>query len=458
MKTFGLVLAAGKGTRMKTDIAKCMFPILDEPIIEHVVDRLEKSKYVDEVIVVVGHKKESFYDYLKDRVKYAVQENQKGTADAVASAKNILKGQSGYTIIVPGDVPLMTPELTDDIIEHHIENNNDLTVCTMKVDNPFGYGRIIKDENDNILKIVEQKHLTDDEQSINEVNTAIFVVDNKTLFEKLDLIKPNDVNGEYYLTDLVELLNKEYQVRTFLIEDHWQTLGINDIVQANVVEEYLIDKINKFHMLNGVIIKSPKTVRINKDVQIDSGVTIEQNTIIRGKSIIKEGSIVGPNTTLVNAIINENVKVEDSIVKDSTIYNESYVGPYAHIRDGAVIGVNTRIGNYVEIKNSKLGNDIFVSHHAYIGDATIGDRVNFGCGSITVNFDGEDKHETVIEDDVFIGCNVNLIAPIKISKESFIAAGSTVTQDVKAGDLIIARSKEVVKEGYYYNYFKKQNK
>lgn len=456
MKTYGLVLAAGKGTRMKTDIAKCMFPILDEPIIEHVVDRLEKSEYVDEIIVVVGHKKESFYDYLKDRVKYAVQENQKGTADAVSSTKDILKGKEGFTLIVPGDVPLMTPELTDQIMKYHIESKNDLTVCTMEVDNPFGYGRIIKDKNNNILKIVEQKHLNKEEELINEVNTAIFVVDNKVLFEKLDLIKPNNVNGEYYLTDLVELLNIEYQVRTFLIDDHWQTLGINDIVQANVVEEYLIDKINKKHMLEGVIINSPKTVRINKDVKIEAGVTIKQNTIIQGISVIKEGSTIGPNTTLVNAIVNNNVKIEDSVVKNSVVNDDSYIGPFAHIRDNTVIGINTRVGNYVEIKNSTIGNDIFISHHAYVGDTIMGDRVNFGCGSITVNFDGVNKHKTIIGEDVFIGCNVNLIAPIKLASKSFIAAGSTVTQDVKTGDLVIARSKEVVKEGYYNKYFEKK--
>lgn len=455
MKTYGLVLAAGKGTRMKTDIAKCMFPILDEPIIEHVVDRLEKSKYVDEIVVVVGHKKESFYDYLKSRVKYAEQKQQNGTADAVSSAKNLLKDKEGYTLIVPGDVPLMTHELTDEIMEYHINSKNDLTVCTMKVDNPFGYGRIVKDENDNILKIVEQRNANEEELKIDEVNTAIFVIDNKVLFEHLDNISPNGVNGEYYLTDIVELLIKDYQVRTFLIEDHWQTLGINDIVQANTVEQYLIDKINKKHMLNGVIIKSPKTVRINKDVVIEAGVTIEQNTIVQGKSVIKEGSVIGPNTTLVNVTTDENVQVLNSVVTNSLIKKDSIIGPYAHIRDNSVIGINTKIGNYVEIKNSTIGNDIFISHHAYVGDTTMGDRVNFGCGSITVNFDGVNKHQTIIGEDVFIGCNVNLIAPINIEKESFIAAGSTVTQDVKTGDLVIARNKETVKEGYYYKYFKK---
>src|SRR5690554_2137208 len=318
---------------MRTNIAKCAFPILDKPIIEYVVERFENSKLVNETILIVGYKKEYFYKLLDNRVKFAVQKEQKGTADAVKSAIGHLKDTKGQTIIVPGDVPLMTSELTDEIIKKHLNDKNDLTVCTMIVDDPSGYGRIIKDSKNNIKKIIEHKNATDKQKLIKEVNTSIYVINNSLLTENILKIEANKLTGEYYLTDIVELLANDYKIGTFIIEDHYQTLGINNNKQASEIEEYLKNKINDKHMLNGVTIESPETVRISFDVKIEPGVTIKQNTIITGKTTIRSGSTIGPNTTIKTAKILEDVIIEDSVITNSTVGEKSYVGPFAHIRD-----------------------------------------------------------------------------------------------------------------------------
>lgn len=457
MKTYAIILAAGKGTRMKTDTPKALFPVLYKPLVEHVIEEFERSDYIENILLIVGHKKEEFYEFFKDRVIFAEQKEQKGTGDAVKSAIHLLDDPEGQTIIVPGDVPLMTASLIDDIMKTHQEQKNDLTVGTMRVDDPFGYGRILRDKTNNIIKIIEHKNCQKEEMLIDEVNTSIYVINNKALLENINKIKPNDLTGEYYLTDLVEIMNKDYKIGSYLIEDHYQTSGINNLYQLSEVEEYLKDRIRKNHQLNGVEIYSPQTVSIGIDVKIESGVTIKQNTIIKGNSVIKEGSIIGPNTTIDNSIINEDVIIEDSVITNSTIERKCYIGPFAHIRDNSLIGENTRIGNFTEVKNSKIGKDSFASHHSYIGDAIVGKRANFGSGSVIVNFDGIDKHQTIIGDDVFIGCNVNIIAPIVIKDKVVLAAGSTITDDVKEGSLAIARSRQIEKPDYYKK-FKKSNK
>lgn len=457
MKTYAIILAAGKGTRMKTDTPKGLFPILYKPLVEHVIEEFEKSNYIENILLIVGHKKEEFYELFKDRVSFAEQKEQKGTGDAVKSAIHLLENNLGHTIVVPGDVPLITASLIDEIMKTHQEQNNDLTVCTMKVDEPFGYGRILRDKANNIIKIVEHKHCQKEQILINEVNTSIYVINNQVLIEKINEIKPNELTGEYYLTDLVEIMNQEYKIGSYLIEDHNQTLGVNNLQQLSEVEEYLKDRIRKTHQLNGVEIYSPQTVSIGIEVKIETGVTIKQNTIIKGNSIIKEGSIIGPNTTINNSLINEDVIIEDSVITNSKIEKKCYIGPFAQIRDNSLIGENTRIGNFTEVKKSKIGKDSFASHHSYIGDAIVGDRANFGSGSVIVNFDGVDKHQTIIGDDVFIGCNVNIIAPIKIASKVVLAAGSTITDDVKEGSLAIARSRQTEKSDYYKK-FQKTNK
>lgn len=428
--TYAIILAAGKGTRMKTEIPKCAYPILRKPMISYIVEKLEKTSEVDEIVCVVGYKKEIFYDLLQNRVSFAVQEKQLGTANAVYSARTVLEGKAGTTLIIPGDVPLMSVKLTDKIIRAHHAMGNDLTLVSMIMDNPKGYGRIVRNKYDVVEKIVEEKDANDYQRQIHEVNSGVYVVNNEHLFEVLKHIKAENVQKEYYLTDIVELMSQKYKVGVFTVRDTIQVMGVNDLYHISVAEKQLRDVINRDHMINGVSMVNPETITIGYDVIIEPGAMILPNTTITGRSVIKTDATVGPNTEIHESNIYQNTHVKHSLIYDSTVMENSTIGPFAHLRSNAIIGPNNRIGNFVEIKNSQTGSDTKAAHLSYIGDANVGSRVNFGCGSITVNYDGVSKHKTNIGDDVFIGCNVNMVAPLNISNSVFIAAGSTVTKDV----------------------------
>ena len=447
MKKYALILAAGKGTRMRTDLPKCAFPILRKPMIEYIVENIEKT-VIDETVVVVGHQKEVLMDLLGNRVQYATQEEQLGTGHAVLSAAPLLEKKKGITFILPGDMPLMEYPLMDKILRAHQEMGNDLTIVSMKMDYPKGYGRIVRDEYGEVLGIVEENDCNETQKLIKEVNSSVYVVDNELLFQYVKKINRNVRKGEYYLTDIVALMHQERKVNTFIVRDPRVTMGINDLYGVGIAEKYLRDSINKGHMLSGVSIINPETVTIGHNVIIEEGVWIYPNTTIMGNSIIKNHAMVGPNSEIIDSVIEDHAEIKHSIVTNSKVGAYTTVGPFAHLRDGAVIGEHNRIGNFVEVKKSTTGTNTKAAHLSYIGDSTIGDRVNFGCGSITVNYDGVNKHQTKVGNDVFIGCNVNLIAPIEIGDNVFVAAGSTVTEDVPKGALAIARNKQINKEDY----------
>ena len=325
---------------------------------------------------------------------------------------------------------------------------NDLTVVSMIVDKPKGYGRILRDEYGTIISIVEENDANDVQKTIKEVNTGIYVVNNKKMFNILSSIKLNEKKKEYYLTDMVELMSKDYKVNSFIVRNPEITMGVNDLYGISVAEKFLREDINKQLMLTGVSIVNPETVTIGHSVRIERGAEILPNTTITGNTVIHANAVIGPNTELHNATVHENTKVRHSYVYDSVIGSNTTIGPFAHIRQNSVIGDNNRIGNFVEIKQSTIGNKTNAAHLSYIGDSEVGSHVNFGCGSVTVNYDGKLKHKTIIGDDVFIGCNVNLIAPINIGDNVFLAAGSTVTENVPSGSLAIARNRQINKEDY----------
>ncbi|MFK5883041.1 MAG: bifunctional UDP-N-acetylglucosamine diphosphorylase/glucosamine-1-phosphate N-acetyltransferase GlmU [Candidatus Izemoplasma sp.] len=453
MSKYALVLAAGKGTRMKTELPKCAFPILKKPMIEYIIENIEKSD-IDEIVTVVGHKKEVFFDLLKDRVLYANQDQQLGTGHAVLVAKDLMEEKQGTTLILLGDMPLIDYKVMNKVLKYHEDRGNDLTIVTTHYDNPKGYGRIIRDENGIIESIVEQSDCTYEQKQIKEVNTGIYCVSNKLLFEAVKKIKKNPKKGEYYLTDIIEIMQKDYIVGTFVLRDSYKVMGVNDLYSISIAEKYLREAINKQHMLNGVSIINPETVTIGHNVIIEENVVINPNTFITGNSVIKTKSIIGPNTEVHNSTIDENVQVKHSLIYDSIVHKNTTIGPFAHLRNGAEIGEDNRIGNFVEVKKSFTGKGTKAAHLAYIGDAITGKNVNFGCGSITVNYDGVKKHQTVIGDDVFIGCNTNLVAPLKIGNKVFIAAGSTVTKNVPSGALAIARNRQINKADYAKNFIK----
>ncbi len=449
MKTYAIVLAGGKGTRMKTDLPKCAYPLLKKPMIAYIVENLKLTNLVDEIIVVVGHKKEVIQEILNSSVTYAHQKEQLGTGHAVLVAKDLITDPEGNTIILPGDMPLIDNDILTEVIKAHKVYRHDLTVVTTNVDEPKGYGRIIRNESNYLDAIVEENDATEVQKEINEINTGIYVVKNKILFEALDKIDNKNAKGEYYLTDIVGILKKEdYLIGAFELKNAYKAMGVNDLYALSIAEEKLRDDINKRLMRSGVAMINPKTITIGHNVFIESNVTIHPNTYITGASHIKSGAQIGPNTEIHNSIIGENVICKHSLVYNSEIKENTTVGPFAHLRDGAKIGPNNRIGNFVEVKKSTTGTNTKASHLAYIGDAEFGSNVNFGCGAVTVNYDGKNKYKTIIGDDVFIGCNVNLIAPIKIEDNALIAAGSTLNKNVPKGSLAIARAYQVNKENY----------
>lgn len=453
---FAIILAAGKGERMKTELPKCAVPLLGKPMVSYLVDAVNKTT-IDKAICVLGHKKEVFTELLGDSCEYAYQEKQSGTANAVKCAKDIIGNNKGFSIIIPGDTPLIDENIIQELIDCHFNNNNTLTIGTIILDNPNGYGRIVRKADSSIVRIVEQKDATSEEQLIKEINSGVMCVDNQVLFKALEEVKNNNANKEYYLTDIVEIIsNKNLKIGSFTIEDVYKFAGINDLYHLYEVETELRKEINKKHMLNGVILENADTITIGPDVEIDSNATIRQGSIILGNSKIEAYAVVGPYSELNNAVIREGAKCIQSLVSDSELGKNASLGPYSHLRAHTVVGEGDRIGNFVEIKNSTLGKKTNVAHLTYIGDTTCGGGVNWGCGTVTINYDGKNKFRTNVGDNVFIGCNSNLVAPINIASNTFIAAGSTVTDDLEDGDFSIARVKQVTKKGYASKYgFKK---
>lgn len=446
---YAILLAAGKGTRMKTDLPKGAFPVNDRPMIIYSIEALQNSHF-DKINVVVGHKKEILMDILTGfNCDFSEQTELNGTAKAVESSKGTLEGLEGNTLILPVDMPLVTSNLINELVNYHEENKNDLTVLSTKIDNPFSYGRIIRDENGDFLAIKEELDTTLDEKKINEINSGVYVVDNKLLFKALSKVNNNNNKQEYYLTDIVSILKGEgKKVQAYIYSNSIETTGVNDLYTKSIVEKEIRNRINKELMLNGVNIINPDTVTIGSDVIIGQNCTIEPNTHITGGTVIGSGSRIGPNTELINATIGENVWIRHSIVSDSSVGNNTTVGPFSHLRNKTHIGEKNRVGNFVEFKNTTTGFNTKASHLSYLGDSNVGSSVNFGCGCITVNYDGKNKWHTEIGDNVFVGSNSNLIAPIKIEKDSFIAAGSTINKNVPEGALAIAREYQVTKPDY----------
>ena len=447
-KRFAIILAAGKGTRMKSKKAKVLHPILGRPMVEYIIKGLQDN-HIDIKVSVVGHGKDQVMNAIGKQTEFVTQNEQLGTAHAVIQAKEILKDKEGTTIIVCGDTPLIKPETIESLFQYHESSLSEGTILTANMSNPFGYGRVVRDNNGEVERIVEEKDANENEKLINEVNTGTYCFDNEALFNALERVNNENAQGEYYLTDIIEILREQSRkISAFVCEDTNETMGINDRVALANAEKEMKRRINENHLINGVSILAPDNTYIGPDVTIEQDVTILPGTMINGLTHIKTGSIIGPNSEIVNCTIGQHSVIRQSVVKDSKIGNEVNVGPFAHIRPDTTIGNEVRIGNFVEVKKSDIGNESKVSHLSYIGDAELGKDVNVGCGTITVNYDGVNKHKTVIENHSFIGCNTNLLAPVTIGKNSFVAAGSTINRDVPQDALAIGRAKQVNKEDY----------
>jgi len=459
MKKYAIILAAGKGTRMKTELPKCAYPLLRKPMIAYIVENIHHTHIIDDIIVVVGHKAQVIKDILGDTVKYAFQEEQLGTGHAVMVAEPLVTDLDGASVILPGDMPLVDTATIEKAFQEHKDRRHDLTLVTTKVDDPTGYGRIVRNESGYLEEIVEHHEASYSQQTINEINTGIYIVDNHLLFAALKQINNNNLKKEYYLTDIIKICKESnHVIGTYFLKEAYRAMGVNDLYALSIAEARLRLNINRELMLRGVAMINPETITIGDNVQIEENVTIHPNTYITGNSVIKKGAQIGPNTEIHESKIGERVICRHSLVYNSIIHEDTTVGPFAHLRDGAEIGPKNRIGNFVEVKKSSTGFNTKASHLAYIGDATIGKNVNFGCGAITVNYDGKHKYQTIVGDDVFIGCNVNMIAPIEIEEGGLIAAGSTLTQNVPKNSLAIARAYQVNKENYIKLHRSKEKK
>lgn len=448
MERFAVILAAGKGTRMKSKLYKVLHPVLGKPMVEHVVDQLDQIG-VSRQIVIVGHGAEAVQDTLGTRVEYAVQEEQLGTGHAVQMAEAELAGKSGATLVVCGDTPLLTAETLEALLAHHEAQQAKVTVLTAIADDATGYGRVVRGEDGNVTKVVEHKDASEAELAINEINTGTYVFDNELLFDALKQVGNNNAQGEYYLPDVISIAKEAGEVvAAHTAPTFDETIGVNDRIALSQAEAIMRKRTNERLMREGVTFMDPASTYISPDVVIGSDTVIYPGTVILGKTTIGSECVIGPNSDIRNSVIEDHAVVRQSVVTDSRIGEAAQVGPFAHLRQQAVLGANTRVGNFVEIKKSTFGDGAKASHLSYIGDASIGERVNLGCGSITVNYDGKNKFETVVEDDAFVGCNVNLIAPVKVGKSAIVAAGSTITNDVPEEALAIARERQTNKEGY----------
>jgi len=449
LKKYGIVLAAGMGTRMKSEIPKVLHKVLGRSMVSHAIAALE-GVGIEKTVAIVGHKAQLLQAEIGSRASYGMQTEQLGTAHAVMQARDQLEGLEGVTIITYGDGPLLTSSTLEELFKHHNHVGAALTFLTSHAQNPTGYGRIVRNIADGrIQKIVEQKDANSDELLITEINTGVCCVDNKVLFAALDKINNNNSQGEYYLTDLVEIIaSMGLSCDAYVSDNFEETLGVNDRVQLAEASKIMQKRINEAHMRNGVTFIDPEHTYIEPDVVIESDVIIYPNVHLLGNTHISENAIIGMGSQITNSKIGNNCRVESSYITDSSIGNLTTVGPFSHIRANSEIGDSVRIGNFVEIKNTKLKETSKAAHLTYIGDADVGQGVNFGCHSATANYDGKNKHKTTIGDDVMVGCNVNLVAPVTIGSGAYLAAGSTITKDVEDNTLAVARSKQANKIGF----------
>ncbi len=458
---YSIVMAAGKGTRMKSlDVnkSKVAYSILGVPLVQYVLDAL-KPLTLDQSITIVGFGGETTKTIVEQQTEVVWQREQKGTGHAIMQCAPILEGKQGLTLIVSGDTPLLTAETLQKLVKKHENEQSDLTILTSIVPNPKGYGRILRNSEQRVEAIVEQADASQVQLAIQEVNTGVYVFDNVKLFEELKNITPSNKQGEYYLTDVIKLFsNKKYKISAEILSNYEEMLGINDRVQLAEAAKILQKRINENHMRSGVTIEVLDQAFIGPYVTIGPDTCIKPGTTILGKSTIGEANTIGPQSTLEDVSLGKRNTITQSKILRSSLLDDNQVGPFAHIREHSVIHNHIRIGNYVEVKKSVLHDGVKASHLTYLGDTEIFENTNLGAGVITANYDGHQKHKTIIGKDVFVGSGVTIIAPVTIGDRVIIAAGSTITEDILTGELGIARSKQTNKPNYYDEWLKKIGK
>lgn len=443
-----VILAAGEGTRMKSKMPKVLHEVMGRPMVKRVVDTA-KDLEAKNICVVTGHMSETVQEALKDEgVSFAVQEKQLGTGHAVMQAEEYIN-ENEDVLILYGDTPLIKAETLKKLIEYHRSENNGVSIISAIVEDSVGYGHIIRDKDGNFVKNVEYKDATPEEKLVKEINSGIYCFKGSSLKKALKLITNDNAQGEYYLPDALEIILKSGEkVNAMTIGDVTEFFGVNNRVQLAQANKIMQKRINEKHMLNGVTIIDPTDTYIADDVEIGMDTIIYPGCVLEGKTVIGDDCKIGPDTRLTDMTLASNVTIQYTVAMESEIGSGTKVGPFAYIRPNSKIGENIKIGDFVEVKNSVIGNGTKVSHLTYIGDSDVGERINFGCGTVTVNYDGHKKFRTTIEDDVFIGCNANLVAPVTLKKGSYVAAGSTITKDVPEKSLAVARNRQTNIDGW----------
>lgn len=441
-----IVLAAGEGTRMKSKLPKVLHPVAGKPMLGYIIDSCKKSG-IDKTVVIVGHGGDRVKDTFKEeevifREQPMGDDVPYGTGFAVQQALEDFEDED-TVLILTGDTPLIQPETLESLVKRRETGKYSGIVLTAMLDNPFGYGRIIRGDSSNIVKIVEEKDADDKEKAVNEVNSGIFAFRGGSLKEALGYLSTDNSQGELYLTDVIKILVEQGEkVGAHILRNPEEMMGVNSKVQLARCEAKMREIINEHHMTEGVTIPDPKSVIIENDVVIGRDTVIYPGAVLQGKTVIGDDCTLYGTTRVVDSVIGDGVTLDNVLVEESVVGDNSKLGPYAHLRPNSKIGKNTKVGNFVEVKNSNFGDGSKAGHLAYIGDADVGKDVNIGCGTIFVNYNGKEKFRTTVGDRAFIGSNSNLVAPLEVEEDGYIAAGSTITKKVGKGQLSIERSRQ----------------
>ena len=449
MKPTIVILAAGLGTRMKSRLAKAVHLLAGRPLVQHALDAAQGTG-PEKIVLVLGHQADVVRKAAEGhRAEIVLQAEQLGTGHAVRQAGEAISSASGPIVILCADTPLLTTRTLQSLIELHAESRAAVTLITATADDPFGYGRVVRGKS-GVMRIIEEKDATPAQRKIMEVNAGIYCFEKKFLLSALDGIGKNNAQGEYYLPDTISLARKKkLRVSAFHSEDPSEVMGVNTRADLSNAERVLRRRTNLRWMLAGVTMLDPETTFIGTNVSLGKDVILYPNVRLEGKTSIGEDCTIYPGTRISDSVIAGGVVIKDScVIEQSDIAAGASVGPFAHLRPGTVLGPRARIGNFVEVKKSVIGEGSKANHLSYIGDATVGKDVNIGAGVITCNYDGFGKHRTIIEDNVFVGSDAQLIAPVKIGKGALIAAGATITRDVPPEALAISRAPQDVREGF----------
>lgn len=444
MDLAAVILAAGKGTRMNSKLPKVLHPVCGSPMLSYVIDAVTGAG-VSKIVVVAGYGAELVAKEVEGKAELVIQAEQLGTAHALIQAESCLKGFNGSLLALCGDTPLIEAGTLAELVERHRNAGVAATVLTAEIADPAGYGRVIRDGQGQISKIVEQKDATPAEELVREVNTGIYCFDVAGLFDVLKQISPANAQGEYYLTDVISIYAECGRgVGAVVIKNPREFAGINDRIQLAGAEQYLRGRVLDDLMRAGVTIVDPNSTFVGRKVSVGRDTVLSPFTFVEGDTIIGEDCIIGPGSRLVNAIVGNGVTIQNSLVIESCIGDNCSVGPFAYLRPGTRLGQGVKVGDFVEIKKSLIGDGSKVPHLSYVGDATVGKKVNIGAGTITCNYDGENKWPTIIGDGAFIGSNTNLVAPVEVGSKAVTGAGSTITKNIPSDALGIERSKQVM--------------